>query len=75
VAKYARRPKIVEAEQWYPHLPMEGVRYISDLGVGKINKSGKKVRPGHFVITDEDGWMYTCEPKMFELTYALVEGT
>jgi hypothetical protein len=80
MAKYRKRPVIIDAEQWFPGIVMEGVvnseysdpafngyHYIQTLEGRMI------VSPGDWVITGVKGEKYACKPDVFEMTYDFVE--
>jgi hypothetical protein len=85
VARYRRRPLIVEAEQWSPGKEVPGVRGTGpspDPGCfigGRCNRphvhtvhKGQTVtlEPGDWVIAEPDGLhYYPCKPDVFEATY------
>lgn len=86
MARYRKRPVVVEAEQWFPGKHVEGVtETVIDLGDGQTSPAGyghvvtihgehAKVVPGDWVITEPDGvHHYPCKPDVFEATYQPAE--
>jgi hypothetical protein len=87
--KFRKKPVIIEAEQWYPGVEIDGVRpvirdrYVTDDCEWKdttithgeiITLEGiMEVSPGDWVITGVKGEKYPCKPDIFELTYEPVE--
>lgn len=82
MAKYRKKPIIVEAEQWWQHHPVDGVK---DMGAsGSYNQPSFGcittlegtfiVSPGDWIITTGgQGEKYPCEPGIFQSTYELIE--
>ncbi len=82
MARYRKRPVIVEAEQWFPGKEVPGVTevvYCDDnnvrhsAGYGHcvtIHGQVTRVDPGDFMITEPDGkHHYPCKPEIFEASY------
>jgi hypothetical protein len=81
MAKFRKKPVVIEAEQWYEGVEIEGVKY-SD-GVGDVGRpywyvptlEGRMVvSPGDWIITGVKGEKYPCKPDIFEATYEIAEG-
>lgn len=70
MAKYARRPEVVEAEQWFPESEIEGIRCV--FGLGRIVDGGT-VRPGDWIVTHPNGTRAAYRPEVFEAIYIPVE--
>ena len=76
MAKYRKKPVVVEAEQWFPGKHVDGV-----VQIGKNAETGKPVygvhtlegvlacSPGDYIITGVKGEKYPCKPDIFEATY------
>lgn len=89
MARYRKRPVVVEAEQWWPGRAVVGVRFdreysVEDLDGGRIVCEGAHVvtihgqkaylAPGDFVITEPDGvHHYPCKPTIFASAYEPVQ--
>jgi hypothetical protein len=84
MAKYRKRPVIIEAVQFDPHKPWpDGVMpwpdehgiQPRDMSWGYINTlEGKHhVQAGDWIITGIAGEKYPCKPDIFEKTYEPVE--
>ncbi len=87
MAKYRKKPVVVDAEQWFPQKPVDGVEYpplpgtpqgqeyIKTYGpCGIVRRLGNMVAmPGYWIITDANGNKSICDPDTFEETYELVD--
>ena len=80
--KYRKKPIIIEAEQWFPGVKIEGVEELfyaipagKPAGEARIETlEGKmKVSPGDWIITGVNGEKYPCKPDVFKKTYELFE--
>ena len=77
MAKYRKKPVIIEATQWFKHgdhpsvipgkLNGEPVYWIRTL------EGDMFVTPGDYIITGVKGEHYPCKPDIFEATYEKVE--
>lgn len=78
MAKYRKKPIVVEAEQWCPHVDI--------LGVCLDDHDGSWHRPhvhtlegclavnlGDWIITGAKGEVCSCKPDVFKATYEAVE--
>jgi hypothetical protein len=75
MAKYRKRPVIVEATQWFPGKQVPGVFDRRDSPY-VITIHGQKtiVMPGDWIITEPDGiHHYPCKPDIFAATYGPVD--
>lgn len=83
--KFRKRPVVVEAEQWFPGLEIEGVldlRHAFDIKRGSKKmepgayietlEGPMMVSPGDWIITGVHGEKYPCKPDIFEKTYEAV---
>ena len=76
MAKYRKRPVVVEAEQFFPGVEPwpDGVKgaagYIFWI---ETLEGDMDVSPGDWIITGVKGERYPCKPDIFELTYEAVE--
>lgn len=60
--QFTTKPLIVKAQQWLPS--------VDDAELVVPGRYGDCIaHPGWWVIQDEDGFMTTCEPKIFEELY------
>lgn len=85
MAKFRKRPVVVEAEQFfydgpkipgvfYPAVSEDGRTYIGDAFVLTIHEQRAYLENGDWVITEPDGeHHYPCKPAIFEATYEPVE--
>jgi len=85
MAKYRKKPVVIEAEQWFPGKGVVGVtELVYDSGDGKTSSQNKGmvetlegplyVSPGDWIITGVKGERYPCKPDIFEATYEPVHG-
>lgn len=80
MAKYRKKPIVVDAVQWHgfedgPHnLGVVPYNSPGDEGFGYIKtlEGGHIVTPGDWIITGVKGERYPCKPDIFELTYESV---
>ena len=81
MAKYRKKPVIVDAEQFWPADKSRqwwklGVhrdeRYISPVWELDTSLGGVEVEPGDWIITPSVGDPYRCKPAVFEQTYDAV---
>lgn len=76
MAKYRKKPIIIEAEQWFPHKEIEGVKNtLMENSPATIEtlEGTMNVSLGDWIITGVNGEKYPCKPDIFEKTYELVE--
>lgn len=84
MAKFRKRPVVVEAEQWFPHKRVEGVVTISGCHSTPDNPGGcygqittlegvMCCNPGDWIITGVKGEKYPCKDEIFRLTYEPVK--
>ena len=77
MAKYRKKPIVIEAEQCIPGCPPpDGVVFDVNSSTGfSINTlEGKhEVTEGDYIIIGVKGEKYPCKPDIFEMTYELVE--
>jgi hypothetical protein len=88
MAKYRKRPIVIDAVQWFPGIMIDGVEthhektspidgYAQYTGkiVGRIEtlEGVMDAQPGDWIITGVNGEKYPCKPDIFEKTYELVE--
>lgn len=77
MAKFRKKPVVIEAVQWFKHGDHPAVRYksdpnrYSDEGVPWVDTSegGHVVTPGDWIITGVKGEHYPCKPEIFAMTY------
>lgn len=72
MAKFKKRPIVVEAVQFWPDkLPWpEGVDHYADVGYAVDALEGRyRCSPGDWIITDVNGDRRPCRPPVFEATY------
>lgn len=76
MTKFRKKPIVIEAEQWFPGLEVDGVVIQSaELGLAFVRTlEGKMtVTPGDWIITGIQGEKYPIKPDIFEATYEAVE--
>lgn len=87
MAKYRKKPVIIEATQWFKHGDHDKVKPPEDIFLecclcrklaamhGWINtlEGGHIVCPGDWIITGIKGEHYPCKPDIFEATYEPVK--
>jgi hypothetical protein len=80
MAKYRKKPVVIEATQWFKHgdHPAVTAFWANDpqsLGHGwlKTLEGGHIVTPGDWIITGVKGECYPCKPDIFEMTYEVAE--
>ena len=77
MAKFRKKPIIIEAEQWFPGIRIEGLEiggYFGDPDAYIETLEGvMKLSPGDWIITGIKGEKYPCKPDIFKATYELVE--
>lgn len=83
MAKFRKKPVVIEAYQWQPGMntngiveegvykdgPFEGCKYAQI----KSLEGPHLIKPGYWVITGIKGEHYGCEPEIFEATYEEVQ--
>jgi hypothetical protein len=80
MAKYRKKPVVIEAEQWFPNKQIDGVIKSPILESTDDNPSGAYGQietlegwmtciPGDWIITGVKGEKYPCKPDIFEMTY------
>lgn len=74
MAKYRKRPIVVDAEQWQPGKFVEGVVEYTGYGLIKTTEGRMLVRPGDWIIVGVAGEHYPCRDDIFQQTYETVEG-
>lgn len=82
--KFRKKPVVIEAEQWFPGTPVDGViegrtgQYNGeqttyfDAFVNTL-EGVHGVTPGDWIITGVKGEKYPCKPDIFAMTYDPVE--
>jgi hypothetical protein len=70
MAKFRKKPVVIEAEQYLPGKPVPaGVEPMWG-GLFILTLEGNmQVSPGDWVITGVNGEKYPCKPDIFEKTY------
>lgn len=71
MAKYRKKPVVIEATQWFPGVEIEGVANLNspDVALVKTLEGDMYVKPGDWIITGVKGEKYPCKPDIFEATY------
>jgi len=83
MAKYRKKPVVIEAIQWHGFEKGPHDLGVTSLGCGlkdrpimgwiKTLEGGHEVTPGDWIITGIKGERYPCKPDIFEATYEKVE--
>ena len=77
MARYRKRPVVVDAEQFHhPATAPRGVRTEEDGRAYVVTIHGQRayLTPGDWVITEPDGvHHYPCKPEVFSVTYEPAE--
>lgn len=76
MAKYRKKPVVIEAVQWFKMGDHPGVyEHESAGGLGEIwtLEGEMTVAPGDWIITGVKGEQYPCKPDIFEMTYEAAE--
>lgn len=89
MGQYRKKPIVIEAEQWFPDKPVEGVQGpFRRKETSPVNKDAPywwlywtvitlegvmEVLPGDWIITGIKGEKYPCKPDIFEATYEAVD--
>lgn len=72
MARFRKKPVVIEAEQWFPGKHVDGV-FVPVPGDGApciVTLEGSLfVSPGDYIITGVKGEKYPCKPDIFEQTY------
>ena len=73
MAKYRKRPVVIEAVQWQPGSRVPGV--VNDASGPHVQtlEGPLHVSPGDWIITGVKGEQYPCKPDIFEATYEPAE--
>ena len=74
MAKYRKKPVVIEATQWFAHGDHPNVvpyALSTDYGYGWIDtlEGGHVVSPGDWIITGVKGEHYPCKHDIFLATY------
>lgn len=76
MAKYRKKPVVIEATQWFKmgDHPAVVARTLSGMPIAWVDtlEGGHVVTPGDFIITGVKGEHYPCKADIFEMTYELV---
>ena len=76
MGKFTKRPVVVDAEQWFPGKPVDGVveRRSNDnpsqtVGIVKTLEGDMIARPGDWIVTGIEGERYPVKNEIFKKTY------
>ncbi len=79
MAKYRKKPVVIEATQWFKdgdHPAVMSGEFLYGQPYIKTLEGDHIVTPGDFIITGVKGEHYPCKPDIFEMTYEEVpDGT
>lgn len=89
MAKYRKKPVVIEATQWVGHRLYDGVTPTVEMPMPpvphyllrkrrrrwqiKTLEGWLNISPNDWIITGIQGEFYPCKPDIFEQTYELVE--
>jgi len=78
--KFRKRPVVIEAFQWFPHMgEVGGVAYQPEGEAGRkpyidtLEGRALNVEAGDWIITGVAGERYPCKDEIFKATYEPVE--
>ncbi len=75
MAKFRKRPVVIEAEQWWPGKHVDGIEYGEDSEYGdpavfiRTLEGLMEVSPGDYIITGVKGEKYPVKEHIFLETY------
>ena len=73
MAKYRKKPVVIEAVQWWPCMGSRfGVEHQEKddaFGIIRTLEGAMEVSPGDWVITGVKGEKYACKDEIFQMTY------
>jgi hypothetical protein len=69
VAKFRKKPVVIEAEQWFAGKQIEGVENRGRKGLIRTLEGDMLAEEGDWIITGVKGEKYPCKPDIFEATY------
>jgi len=76
MGKFTKKPVVVDAEQWFPGKPVDGVveRSLDGepskiVGVVKTLEGDMIARPGDWIVTGVEGERYPVKNEIFKKTY------
>ena len=74
MAKYRKKPVVIEATQWFkdgdhPEVLVHHHPKLKNCGWVDTLEGGHIVTPGDWIITGVKGEHYPCKPDIFDLTY------
>lgn len=83
MAKFRKKPVVIEAEQWFKHGDHPAVKrpnlftrnedYACGRGIIETLEGPHVVTPGDWIIRGVKGELYPCKPDIFEATYEPVK--
>ena len=82
MAKFKKKPVVIEATQWFKHGDHPAVKTLTNPTTGQVMRihgwidtleGGHIITPGDWIITGVKGEHYPCKPDIFEMTYEPVE--
>lgn len=70
MARYRKKPVVIEAVRWYPGTRVAGVTE-TEYGTAFVHtpEGRMSVTPGDWIITGLMGEKYPCKPEIFAATY------
>lgn len=79
--KFRKKPIIIEAEQWFPGVCIEGMQDYIDPWTKTLSEYRKidtidgimLVKPGDWIITGVEGEKDVCKDSIFRATYEPIE--
>jgi hypothetical protein len=76
MARYVKKPVVIEAVQWFRHGDHPAVREESasaTTGYIETPEGRLRVEPGDWIITGVAGENYPCKPDVFEKLYTAAD--
>lgn len=75
MAKFRKKPVVIEAEQWFPGRLIEGVVNHPEEDFAEVATLEGQMRcsSGDWIITGVKGEKYPCKDEIFRMTYDPVE--
>ena len=76
MGKFTKKPVVIDAVQWFPGKPVDGVverradgKSSRTVGVVKTLEGDMIARPGDWIITGVEGERYPVKNEIFKKTY------
>ena len=80
MGRFTKKPVVIDAEQWFPGKPVDGVveRGSDDdpseiIGIVETLEGDMIARPGDWIVTGVEGERYPVKNEIFKKTYEPAE--